>query len=84
MDSVYKTLAFHLADEVDDIAFFVTAETVEGPPGGAHGKRRGLLFMEGAQPDEVCTGAFELDILAHDLHDVRALSHLCDDRFGDP
>ncbi len=67
-------------DEMDDVAAFVTAETVVDLLGRRHGKRRRLLTMERTEA-EIVAAAFpvQVDVLLNDRHELVARLDFLDD-----
>lgn len=71
-------LALELHHELEDVPRGLAAEAVEELPLRVHVERRRLLRVEGAEALEARARALEHDVLADELHDVRALADLRD------
>jgi hypothetical protein len=69
---LYKGHAGVVHQEANGIAILATAKTMEKLFGGADRKTGRFFAMERAQAHEVGAAFFELDVAAHDLHDINA------------
>src|SRR5581483_1924695 len=73
-----ERLALDLAEEAVHVARLSTSEAVEELPLRVHVERGALLLVKRTQPFVVDAGPLERNVLADDLHDVRALADLGD------
>ena len=72
LDGFLEFQPFNIHHELDDAATSFAAEAVVHLPFLIDGERRGLFSMEGTKTPMTVAVALERNVLANDLHDVRA------------